>query len=105
MPLILIANTVTGGEKAWGLYEVHEMAPNKRAFHRYQIIEVLRDGRVAQFRKDMGLAKMFRGINQINIPSFLEHSVDELLDMADEFRGEPKIDVLELLSLDHYKPA
>ena len=103
MPLILTANTVTGDEKAWGLYEVHEMAPNKRAFHRYQIIEVIRDGKVAQFRKDMGLAKNFKGINGINIPSFNEHTCDELMYLADEFRGEPVIDLKELLQLDTWK--
>ena len=70
MPLIQVANTIQGNEKAWGLYEIHEMAPGYRGFHRYQIIEVLRDGNVAQFRKDMGPASNYKGVNGINIPSW-----------------------------------
>ena len=103
MPLTLVANTIRGNEKAWGLYEVHEQSPGSRGFHRYQIIEVIRDGKIAQFRTDMGRAKNFKGVNGINIPSFNEHTCDELMYFADQLRGEPQIDVKELLQLDTWK--
>jgi len=101
--LIRVANTILGSEKAMGLYEIEEQSPNSKGFHRYQIIHVIRDGQIAEFRRDMGPAKKYRGVNQIRIPSLLEHTVDELMDLADAFRGEPEIDVKELLSLDKMK--
>ena len=52
----------------------------------------------------MGLAKNFKGVNQIRIPSLMLHTVDELKAIADQTRGG-KFDVKDFLSLDHYKPA
>lgn len=103
--LTRITNTIYGNERAVGLFEIHEQSPNSRGFHRYQIIRVIRDGQIAEFRKDMGLAKKYKGINQIRIPSLLEHTVDELMGMADDMRGKPEIDMKQLLELDTWKPA
>lgn len=88
-----------------GLYEIHEQSPGSKGFHRYQIIQVIRDGQIAEWRRDMGLAKNFKGVNQLRIPALLEHTVDELIDLADELRGQTKIDIKDLLKLDSYKPA
>ena len=88
-----------------GLYEVHEQSPGSRGFHRYQIIHVVRDGHIAEFRKDMGLARRFKGVRQFRIPSYMEHSVEELLDMAESLRNETEIDVAELLETNQYKLA
>jgi len=100
-----ITLTVTGDEKAWGLYEIHEQSPNNRGFHRYQIIQVNRGNELAEFRRDLGLSSKWKGVNQIRIPSLWEYSVDELIDLADELRGNVRIDVKDLLGLDKYKPA
>lgn len=100
-----IALAVTGDEKAIGLVETNMQAPDNSGFHRYQIIYVVRDGQMAEFRRDMGLSKEWKGHNLINIPSLLEHTVDELMDMAEEARNEVKIDVKDFLGLDHYNPA
>ena len=104
-PLVIAANTILGDEKAYGLFEIDEQSPGNRGFHRYQILQVLRDGVIAEFRTDLGLTDNFKGVNQIRIPSFFEHTVDELKDMADYLRGEPRIDVLDLLELNTYKPG
>ncbi len=98
--IVLVANTITGNEKAMGLYEIHEQSPNSQGFHRYQIIHVIRDGRIAEFRKDMGLASNFKGVKQLRIPSYMEHTVDELMGLADELRYEHEIDYMDLLQLD-----
>ena len=100
-----IALTVTGNEKAYGLGESHKQSPGSKGFRRYQTIIVLRDDELAEFRRDLGPAKNFRGVNPIAIPSFWEHSVDELMDIADELRGASAIDVKDLLELERYNPA
>jgi len=106
MTITPIANTILGGEKAWSLKEVHEQSPTNSGFHRYQIITVIRGGVIAEFRKDMGLAKKFKKARQINIPSLMEHTVDELMDLADNLRYEqPKdeFDIREILGLYPFK--
>lgn len=103
--MILGTTYVIGDEKAWGLFEIHEQSPGSKGFHRYQIIQVNRDGKIAEFRRDMGSAKGFKGVNQIRIPSLWEHTVDELMDIANHLRGQSQIDVRDFLGLDKYKPA
>ena len=105
MSIILVANTITGDEKAMWLQERHEQSPTFGGFHRYQVICVVRDGKLAEWRKDMGLASLYKGINPLNIPSFMEHSVDELMFLADELRGEVKIDIKDFMQLEAYKPV
>lgn len=101
--LIPVAHTILGDEKAWGLYEIHEQSPGNRGFHRYQIIQVIRDGKIAEFRKDMGLASKWKGVKQLRIPSLMEHTVDELMDLADELRHTVRIDLKDWLELNEYK--
>jgi len=106
MPNIIpIANTIVGSEKAWGLNELNEQSPGNRGMHRYQLIYVLRDGVICEFRKDMGLASLYKGVKQLRIPSFLEHTVDELIGLADELRNEINIDLKDWLGLDTLKLA
>lgn len=52
----------------------------------------------------MGSAKKFKGVNQIRIPSLMEHTVDELKAIANTVRSS-KFDVRDFLSLDNYKPG
>ena len=96
-----IAISVTGNEKAVALMEVHKQSENNRGMRRYQVIYVIRDGKMAEFRRDMGATKNWKGAQQMNIPSLLEHSVDELMAMADELRYETKIDLKDFLELDN----
>lgn len=103
--IVPTATTILGNEKAMGLYEIHEQSPDSRGFHRYQIIHVLRDGVMSEFRRDMGLASNFKGVKQLRIPSYMEHTVDELMGLAIELRNETEIDLPDLLELDEYKLA
>lgn len=100
-----IATTILGDEKAMGLYEIHEQSPNSSGFHRYQIIHVVRDGYIAEFRTDMGLAKNFKGVKQLRIPSYMEHTVDELMGIAEDLRNEVTVDHDELARRDKVKLA
>ena len=103
MDIKAVTTTIYGNEKAWAYYEIHEQSPMSRGFHRYRIVEVNRDGNIAEFREDMGLASRWKGVKQLRIPSLWCHSVDELLDLAEFLRNETDIDVSELLELDNYK--
>ena len=87
---------ILGDEKALGLYEMNEIAPN--GWCRYQIIHVVRDGKVSEYRQNLGKAKRFKA-NQIRIPSYMEHTVNELREMADEMRAEKPIDLLDLIGV------
>ena len=80
-------------------------SPGSRGFHRYRILLVNRDGKLAEYREDMGLAKNFKGAKQLNIPSLWEHSVAELVALAGELRWETDIDIKEWLKLDQMKLA
>lgn len=100
--IIPVTQTITGNEKAIGLVETNQQSPGNKGFHRYQLIYVPRDGRIAEFRRDMGEEKKWKGVNLLNIPSLLEHNVDELMDMADELRGTSKIDVKDLLQINKF---
>jgi hypothetical protein len=104
MDIIPAVDKIFGDEKAISLYEMHLQSPGSRGFHRYQIIHVPRNGVVCEWRKDMGLAKNYKGVNQLRIPSYMEHTVDELMAIADEMRYR-KFDVADFLGLEKYKPA
>jgi hypothetical protein len=105
--LSVITTTVTGNEKAYAYFEVHQQSPSSKGFQRYRVIFVNRDGKLAEYREDMGKASKFKGVRQLSIPSFWEHSVDELKGIADELRNldNDKLDIAELLELDKYKLA
>lgn len=103
--MILGTDTIQGNEPAWGLFELNYQSPRSKGFHRYQIIQVVRNGRVWEWRRDMGKAKNFKGVNQLRIPSYTEHTVDELMGIADSQRGRVLLDVKDFLQLDNYKPA
>lgn len=98
-----VCQTVLGNEKVWTYLEVHTQSPGSRGRHRYRIIVVNRGGNLAEYREDMGLASKFKGIRELHIPSLFEHSVDELLALAEELRNETEIDLDDLLQLDNYK--
>ncbi len=103
--IIVATSYVKPDEKAYSLQEIHEQSPGSRGFHRYRIILVNRDGKLAEYREDMSLASRFKGVRQFNVPSLWEHSVAELLDIADVLRNETFIDVKDWLGIEDYKPA
>ena len=53
----------------------------------------------------MGLAKNFKGIRPFNVPSIWEHTVAELLGIADSIREETFVDIKDWLGLDQMKLA
>jgi len=98
-----VTQTILGNEKAWTYLEIHLQSPSGRGRRRYRIIVVNRDGQLAEYREDMGSAKNFKGVRELNIPSLWEHSVDELIALAEELRNEQEIDLHELFQVDKLK--
>lgn len=88
---------ITEDESCWGLYELNMQSPSSKGFHRYQILQIVRDGKIIEVRKDMGSAKKWKNINQIRIPSLLVHTVGELIGMANDMRANPSFDIEELV--------
>lgn len=102
--LVVGTNLVLDNEPCLALTETHIQSPGSKGFRRYQIIRVIRSDRVAEFRKDLGPAKKFKGVEQIAIPGgvidgkkiYIEHTVAELKDIADTIRGRPPFDKREI---------
>lgn len=99
-------------EPCLALYELNLQSPGSRGFHRYQIIHVIRNDKPTEFRKDLGLAKK-TDIGQFRIPGgvidektrriYIEHSVGELMDIADYLRSKPPFDEQELVGVNKIK--
>ncbi len=101
--LVLATTYLLGDEKAYSLQERHEQSPDFKGFHRYRIFIVNRNGSLAEFREDMGSVEKWRGVRCFNVPSLWEHSVRELLEIADYLRSETEIDLADWLELDKMK--
>ena len=88
---------VYDGEKALSISEMDRMPPDNSAWHRYQIIYVIRDDTPAEFTKDLGLSINFREwTNPFCIYSLMEYTVAELMEMAEQVRATPPYDKREL---------
>jgi len=104
--MLVGTNYVLKGEPCLGLYELNYQAPDNSGFHRYQIIHVIRDDHPAEYRKDLGSSKKFKGIDQFRIPGgvideqtskiYIEHTVTELQDIANHMRVKGRWDKREL---------
>ena len=89
---MLQATVIFADEQAYGLSETNLLSPLSDAIkgvgqtmRRYQIIYVNRGDVLAEYREDLGLASDFTAI-QFRIPSFWEHTVGELREMAESLR-------------------
>lgn len=76
---------VTKDEKAWSLGERNLVRPPEFHLHRYQIVTVVRDDKLAEWWKDLGPAERFTA-PEFEVPSFFEHSVAELREIATQQR-------------------
>lgn len=94
-----------------GLCEIEEQSPGSRGFHRYQKIYVMRDGKPAEFRKDMGTIKKWVGIPPFNIPGgavdkqghiYIEEKVGNLIEIANQIRGQ-RLDMRDRIGIDNIR--
>ena len=93
--LIQATAYVLGDEKALVLYEENRMSP-MGSRRRYEVIWVVRDDRPAEYRHDM---VKVTNVDLVRIPSYMEHKVNELREMANQLKLKP-VDKLDLVGLD-----
>lgn len=106
----LATDWVKYDEPCFGLYELNFKTPDEKARHRYQICIVLRGDQKYEYRKDLGDAKKFKGIEQIRIPGGLPderpvETVGRLMDIANTLRSNKLYDPNILTGLDKVKIA
>jgi hypothetical protein len=94
----LIAGTtfVKMDEPCFSLKEENLQSPGSRGWRRYQIVKVVRDDKITEFRRDLGPARKYKA-SQILIPGGIRdiatgrglilHTVAEMLDIADGWRN------------------
>jgi len=113
MANILYGTTwISEDEPCIGLFEMHLQAPNNSGFHRYQVIYVMRNGKPAEYREDMGLASKFKGVDQLRIPGgakdedtgvfHIEETVGRLREIAHYLRTHPPFDKRDYEALDEF---
>ena len=81
---------ILADERAMGLMEVELLTPDGKGIHRYQIIYVVRNDQQSPHVVDLGDRLLFPN-PPLNIFSYLEHSVAELQNMADEARARSSV--------------
>lgn len=92
MPIVIGTNKpLRNDERARSLLEGDEITPDGRDIHRVQTVKVIRDGEMVKFRLSLGPAKNFTA-GPIFILSMEEHSVGEVLAMADALRENSGLD-------------
>ncbi len=110
MKLLYGTTWIQEDEPCLGLFEMNLQSPGNKGFHRYQIIYVMRGDEPTQYREDLGKDTDWHGAEQLRIPGgamengkyYVEHTVGELRQIAEELRSSP-IDVKDLLGLDKMK--
>ena len=81
---------VLADEKAMGLLEVELQTEDGTGTHRFQIISVIRNDKQANYVSDLGSRLLYPN-PPLNIISYMEHSVAELQDMANEARARSDV--------------
>ena len=79
---------ILADEKAMGLVEVELLAG--KDVHRYQIIYVVRNDQQSPYVVDLGSRLLYPN-PPLNIISYMEHTVAELQDMANEARARSDV--------------
>ena len=100
-------------EPCLSLTEQHLQSPGSRGFHRYQIIQVIRDDKVTEYREDMGSVRKFRGKNELRILGgakdpdtgriYIEETVGRLRLMAEQLREKNGLDKKDLAQVDRIR--
>ena len=93
--MLLGTDYVERAENAMCLVELPLLSPDYKSQRRYQIIYVVRNDSLAEYREDLGPARLFDappfrilGGAQDGDRFYFEHTVAELRDMADILRGD-----------------
>jgi|TARA_R110000751_G_scaffold20837_2_gene60607 hypothetical protein len=83
--LVVAASIVKNDEPALRLEELNVQGIKGQGMQRRQFIHVIRDDRRAVWSQDLGNADSFHA-PPFRIPSLMEHTVEELREIADQLR-------------------
>jgi len=107
---------VTNDEPCFNLAEENFVSPEDGKWHRYEILLVVRNDDLAEYRRDMGLRSKFKnkqrpegfriigGIKDGNT-RFIEETVGSLRQMASQLREKPSFNKDELPELSMWQDA
>lgn len=97
MRLLLGTDYATTEEPIWALKELNQPAADFKSTRRWQILTIVRGDKMVELRRDLGPAESF-AVDEFAIPGgvadpvtghiYIEHTVGELLDMADLLRSD-----------------
>lgn len=97
--MLAVTTRVSPDEPCLLLTEQVLQRPGSRGWRRFQILHVMRGDTAAEYRKDMGPASKFKGVDSFRVPGgardadtgryYVEHTVGELRDVADALRDLP----------------
>jgi hypothetical protein len=97
-------------EPCLGVSEKNQQSPGSKGFHRYLCVRVVRDDKPVTFMKDLGLSKNFKSDPFVILGGveddgniIIEHTVGELIDIAEQLREKQSFDQKELSKLDKIK--
>jgi hypothetical protein len=103
MPLEIATDYVSLNEPCFNLAEMDKQSAGNKGWHRYRILVVVRGDRLVEHWEDMGETRLFKA-DQIRILGGtinngriqIEHTVGELMDIADKVRETVRWDKCEL---------
>ena len=105
--IVLKVDTVDPNEGCYNLSELDQQSPGNHGWHRYQIIIVVRNDTLAEYREDLGPRTNFPNSNQFRIsgyddpngwPCNIIETVGRLKAFAEDMRNNPF--VIQAPSLD-----
>ena len=107
---------VTDDEPCMNLAEVNLVSPHDGKWHRYEILMVIREDELAEYRRDMGLRSKFKHKEKPDglriVGGFydpfthercIEETVGRLRDMAFQIREAPAFDKQDLPELSEWQ--
>lgn len=97
-------NWVSEDDPCMNLAEVNLMSPKDGKWHRYQIVVVMRNDKLTEYRKDMGLVRKFKA-HQFRVIGgvvdrnkiYIEETVGSLRIEANQMREESLTGIRELI--------
>jgi hypothetical protein len=104
MEMIAGTDIVFDDDPCFYLAECNIMSPMGQ-WHRYEVIDIIRNWMPTQYRRDMGLASEWEGIEQFGIIGGMldedgleaDETVGSMREMAHQLRGNPAFDIKELV--------
>ena len=108
MKILCGTSYIEEDEDCFELYEQDVQPPDNSGFHRFRVYRVLRDGRITEYREDLGVSSNFKGIEPVVILGGVVEgggmeifeTVGSMRQMVDQYRNHVHFDKFELAGVD-----